>query len=1031
MKKFWKIFAITLASCLAVVVIVVAVALYVVLTPKRLTPIVNQVADTYITASHEIGDVELTVFSTFPQVGLQVNGLCVVNPMQGAQSDTVLAAKKLVAAIDVKKYLQQNILDVREVSLDGVVANVFTDCEGKMNIDVLALPADTTDKDTAFSLPFGYLGVDKLSIDAQRITYLSVKDSICAALCDVQLSAAAKGLDNVDLYLETPAADFVMSGEQYLAGKRLQLNSKHTGVDIENMHFSLPDAKLQLENFVVNLSGEATIADDVSLNAAVSAKDFDIPQLLSLLPQSISKNLDGIDINSGRLSLAGTARGVYNDSVMPLVEANIALSDVSGSYMEVFPYKLSDINLNADAVLDLNDKKRSSVKLNGLDAQTGKTTLHAEGVIDELLGDPLCNLAAKAKVSLAEFKRYLESPEVATNLTGNADVNLNAKIRLSALQKMQLSRGTISGNAKLTDLAVDYDSIAVRSHNTALTFAIPNRKAKHSTAAWLAATVSSDNLEVSMKDMAVQLPAADIKLAASDVINSDKMLYADMDLSADRLVLASDSMGGTLAKPDLTAYVEYNLVDTSAIPTVDASLAMTYLDGFFSDIKAKLGQSKLTAALTGTRRNSSQPKAHVTLTTDHLQAQISDQLQAQTANLCVSADALHRPEQKNLLLQWNPRLKVDLTDGNLNIASFAEKIHIPAISFNYSNKLFDIADSRIIIGNSDFALKGQIHDIGPWLADKGVLSGDLVFTSSHTDVNELMALTSADSGTEETEPVEEPQASSGERKAYLVPKNVDLTLHTDITEAIVFDQLARELGGQLYIKDGVLVLEEMGFICNAAKLQLTAIYKTPRSNHIYAGLDYHMIDIDMQELVNMIPQIDTMMPMLRSFRGAGEFHLAAETYMNGHYQLKTSTTRGACSITGTDLVLLDSETFGKISKILLFNRKTENKIDSISAQATLFKKEIDIYPFCITMDKYMAAVGGRHNLDMSFDYHISLLKPLYIGVDVTGTFDDLNVKLAKCKYAQDFRPIIRRDVETQNISLKKMIDQALKRNVKP
>ena len=83
------------------------------------------------------------------------------------------------------------------------------------------------------------------------------------------------------------------------------------------------------------------------------------------------------------------------------------------------------------------------------------------------------------------------------------------------------------------------------------------------------------------------------------------------------------------------------------------------------------------------------------------------------------------------------------------------------------------------------------------------------------------------------------------------------------------------------------------------------------------------------------------------------------------------------------------------------------------------------------MDKYMAAVGGRHNLDMSFDYHISLLKPFYIGVDVTGTFDDLKIKAAKCKYAQDFRPIIRRDIETQNISLKKMIDEALKRNVKP
>ena len=63
MKKFWKIFAITLASCLAVVVIVVEVALYVVLTPKRLTPIVNQVADSIITCPHEIEEVKQHVKS--------------------------------------------------------------------------------------------------------------------------------------------------------------------------------------------------------------------------------------------------------------------------------------------------------------------------------------------------------------------------------------------------------------------------------------------------------------------------------------------------------------------------------------------------------------------------------------------------------------------------------------------------------------------------------------------------------------------------------------------------------------------------------------------------------------------------------------------------------------------------------------------------------------------------------------------------------------------------------------------------------
>ena len=182
-------------------------------------------------------------------------------------------------------------------------------------------------------------------------------------------------------------------------------------------------------------------------------------------------------------------------------------------------------------------------------------------------------------------------------------------------------------------------------------------------------------------------------------------------------------------------------------------------------------------------------------------------------------------------------------------------------------------------------------------------------------------------------------------------------------------------------------------------------YKSPRPNHLYVGLDYHMTDIQIEELIKMIPQVDSVLPMLRSFRGKGEFHLAAETNLNRDYAVKWSTLRGAASVQGKDLVLLDGETFSQIAKLMLFKKKTENKIDSISAEATVFRNEVDIFPFMVSMDKYKVALGGRHNLDMTFNYHLSLLSPLRIGVDVSGNFDDLKIKPTRCKYAEDFRPI--------------------------
>ncbi|MBO4551244.1 MAG: hypothetical protein J5733_10990, partial [Bacteroidaceae bacterium] len=973
-------------------------------------------------------------FSTFPEFGVRIDGLYLINPMEGAQSDTLLAAPEVVAKVDVNKFLKENTLSVHELALKNTTANIFINEEGKTNIDVFVIPEDTTEDTTAFRLPFEALHVQALTLSSPVLSFVDKKDSIEAYMSETSLTASADGWEDIDLSLKSEYVTAMVAGEQYADSLSLKLESKHTGFNLDSLRFTLRDAKLAINEFDMAVKGEMAIPeDDVLIDASLETGEWDIPSVIKILPENITKYLKGIDIDAAKARIIGDVKGVVGDSVLPLIDAHVFLRGGKAAYMEAFPYRIEDISVNADAHIDLNEKINSNVVFNTLHARTGKTTVDADGNITELLDDMLWDIKARVNANLSEFKHYLESDNITTDMQGQAKGNLNAKIRLSDLSNVRFAKGNISSNLDLTDFHITYDSILIDAPKMNVAFTIPNRKPARKQVGWMDATLSPSLLDFEMIDfLKAQIPSSTIHVQSSDLVASNDILNFDVNLQSSELKAELDSMGATLKQPDLCVAIDYSMKDDKLMPTIDAKIQANDITGYYDDIKAHLTRSLLTAALSPSSRDKSQPKLHATVKTASLNTTIGEDMKVSTEQCAIIADASRNPDKENLLLQWNPRLKVDLNEGEVNIASFAETTDIPQITFDYSNQVFNISKSDIILGNSDFSLVGEIRNIGKWLDKEGILEGELAFTSNHTDVNEIMTLTSADSGSEET--VEEAQAAiteeDKEANPFLVPTDVDITLTTDIREAVVFDQLARELGGKLYIKNGVLVIEEMGFICNAARLQLTAIYKTPRRNHIYTGLDYHMLDINMQELVNMIPQIDTMMPMLRSFRGEGEFHLAAETYLNANYDPKWSTARGALSITGQNLVLLDSETFGKIAKLLMFNKKTENLVDSISVQATLFKKEIDIYPFCMSIDNYMAAAGGRHNLDMTFDYHISLLKPLYIGVDVSGTFDDLNIKAAKCRYAQDFRPIIRKDVETQNASLKKMINEALKRNVK-
>ena len=84
LKKGWKIALISIASFLGLVVVTIVVALWLVLTPSRLTSIVNKLSDKFITCENHFDNVDLTFFKTFPYVGLEVDGFVLVNPTKGA-----------------------------------------------------------------------------------------------------------------------------------------------------------------------------------------------------------------------------------------------------------------------------------------------------------------------------------------------------------------------------------------------------------------------------------------------------------------------------------------------------------------------------------------------------------------------------------------------------------------------------------------------------------------------------------------------------------------------------------------------------------------------------------------------------------------------------------------------------------------------------------------------------------------------------------------------------------------------------------
>lgn len=1001
MKRVLIITGWSLLGLFGAIIIALSIACYLIFTPARLTAIAHQVADQYVTCEYELDEVELTYFSTFPYFGVSVKDACLINPMEGAQSDTLVAVPELLVSLKLIDAIHGNIC-IKRFHLRDATANIYIAADGTTNFDVFKSEDDEEEEEDEGGWQLKSVRWEEdLKVSAHHLSFVDEKDTIAASLDEASIVLASQKRDDLDgarLDLSAQHVCATLKGEEYAQDLELRL---HLPVYYKNLeHVYIDKAKLQVNDFGLLLDGEAGTPDLSSgvytCDATVSTDGaWQIQEILALVPERFKASLKDIKVD-GLMALEANVKGTYADSIMPVLTAHLDVKEGKGAYKPL-PYTVRDLQLDADARLDLNKQQPSTVTINKLSAKTKESRIAAKGKVEDLLEDMLLDLHLDIDANLPDFAYFMPKE---MDLKGQTKGKANAKIRLSDLSEMRLEKGTIDADLTLTDIAYTMDSMEATLPYTKAKVFIPNKNPSRKSVNWACVDLDTKQVDFSMDTtINAALGASMIRIEAANVLNNEQDYFASIHTAS--------------------------------------------LDGRFEDIHADLTNAELEAYLAGGKKMSAK------IQTDALQAEMGEELMAKTEALRIEAAARYKAGEENILLQWNPRLTIHLKNGEVRMPErLPEPIYIPSIEFAYSNKAMNIANSRIELGNSDLNIKGNVRHIGGWFRHKKILEGELDIVSDHCDANQLMAWFSADEETSQESEAESQESkaesqeeltstpeqntpdSTKEMEPFMVPLDVDLALNTNLKEVEIFNQVAKDLKGGIFMQEGNLILDEVGFVCRAAKLQLTAMYRSPRRNHLYLGMDYHMVDVDIDELLTMIPNLEEMVPMLSSFKGAAEFHLAAETYLNSQYQPKMSTLRGAASLTGKDLVVLDGETFDKISKLLLFSKKTENKIDSINAELTIYKNQIDVYPLCVQMDNYMVALGGRHNTNMTFDYDINVLSPIYLGVKVSGSMDDLQIKLAKCKFAQDFKPHWYQKVDNQSRELRERIKQSMEKNVR-
>ena len=826
--------------------------------------------------------------------------------------------------------------------------------------------------------------------------------------------------------------------------------------------FNVEELALTLDNSSVSASGYAEIVskEEIYTDLALALSSPKIENIIALAPKSVVDMLQGIRLQ-GAINADATAKGYFDGKEkLPVVNLNVDLKNIKGSAPERNA-KLDRLDLKANARYNQNSKDSTYVQVDNFYVKTGRSYLKLNANAKYKKGKEYINADVKGNVDLYAMNQlypFLENGKVRGVMTAD----LNAYFFLEDVINMNVSQihtnGTVTGDDVRVSipsekLSVYVDSLRLKVNTNT---GVVSRRTGTLDTALVNSRLAFSNLNLRYK-----------RAVKADIDRLSMMFYAD-DLSGNKApkLRAMVSLRGIDAQTKDTVRFKAKRMSASAniapdkeysfVPT--SSVRLSFDSVIFASKKAgmMLDSTRIQAAVTPNFRKYRRFKKGET----PIPIPASEQKVVNTDSLYRLVMGVLEKEDvaDEFLRKFRATGNIYLKRFNIRDAYFPLPMTVRKVDLDFDGDTLNLENFRMRVGRSAITLNGEVNNVRRYLLRGRTLNGNLNLKSKRIDVNQLMrAYTvanekaeqnkqlSADSNVEMLESDSELDVdiestaeidSTTQASLIMIPQNLNLSFNADVDTVLFSRMKLIDFAGRVKMKDQSLSIANLSTSTEVGKMAMHVSYTCKDLKAAEASAALEMDSVQIGELVNAMPELDSIMPMLRSFKGSVACEASIVTQLDSAMNVVLPSVNAGVFLKGNDLVLLDGETFTEIAKMLMFSKKTENVIDSVSVEMLVKNNEIEIYPFMVSMDKYRLGVGGTQGLDESFNYHVALLKPIMLGLDVYGKdFDNIKFKLASVKFKNSNTVIgkggvlIREDnVNFRSILHKNVVESILKKN---
>ncbi|OFY62661.1 MAG: hypothetical protein A2V64_05790 [Bacteroidetes bacterium RBG_13_43_22] len=316
------------------------------------------------------------------------------------------------------------------------------------------------------------------------------------------------------------------------------------------------------------------------------------------------------------------------------------------------------------------------------------------------------------------------------------------------------------------------------------------------------------------------------------------------------------------------------------------------------------------------------------------------------------------------------------------------EVRINEAAFEFSPAYAAMTKGNIKVGDkSDFNITGRLENYIPYIFKDETIKGNLTLTSNRVDASDILSKIATDT----TEVVEDTTALS----VIKIPENIDFTFNARIND-FSYDKIkAKDVKGNIIVKDGVLSLRETGMNILGGLINVNADYDTRDTLKPKMKADLKMQSIGIKDAFSTFNTVQRLAPAAKGIEGKMNLNLAFESLLGSDMMPNMQSILGGGKLQANEVTLVESKAYETMKGVLKLSDKYSNTFRDINASFKIKDGRVYVSPFDTRVGNIKMNVSGDQGLDQTLNYLVKTEIPRSdLGSSVNALIDNLSTQAA-------------------------------------